>query len=201
MGPSEFLVSPEQTPRFRHVQKLHKNEIGLDDIEFQFAIDEQYKHVKHQVSGETLLGGSHVKDTCTQRFSQPGRMPSSSLSSLTAWQTCPIQRGLSPFNPSTSSSKSSRLSQMSCFKTRLLSTCLVLEKPNVQRDFHCLRTQTSHCRRSTNNQLSSRVREGRSSSQSTFTSVGQGISLCHQRSATNSSDSCRTLTQNVLNNF
>ena len=43
-----------------------------------------------------------------------------------------IQRGESPFDPSTSSSQSSRLSQISCFRAdksiakRLLSTCLLL---------------------------------------------------------------------------
>ena len=87
-----------------------------------------------------------------------------------------IQRGQSPFDPSTSSSQSSRLSRMSCFRAdksiakRLLSTCLVY---------------MSHCCRSlflplTNIELSSHVNDGGSSSLSMFNSIGQCVSFCHQ---------------------
>ena len=83
------------------------------------------------LDGETLLSGSHVKDTRTQlSFNRPEVIvfvkQSDSIADVS------IQRRSSPFDPSTSSSQSSRLSQMSCFRAdksiarRLLSTCLVL---------------------------------------------------------------------------
>ena len=61
-----------------------------------------------------------------------------------------IQRGESSFDPSTSSSQSSRLSQMGCFSAdkpiakRLLSTCLVLGKTKCARRLSKSVNQTCH---------------------------------------------------------
>ena len=131
------------------LQQLHRNEIGLGDVVFQSCeFDEHYKHEKCQVSGSCnrsffdalhflflalmaglLISRSHIKDTCTQRFSQPAGCHR--LRQAISIADVSIQRGESPFDPSTSSSQSSRLSQMSCFRAdksiakRLFSTCLV----------------------------------------------------------------------------
>ena len=132
-------------------------------------------------------------------------MSSSPLSNLPASRTYRSSEDNPPIDPSTSSSQSSRFSQMSCFRAdksiakRLLSTCL---DQMCKETFAVRKPDMSHCCRSrflplTNIELSSHVNDGSSSSKSMFNSIGQCVSFCHQCTATNSFDSRRTPTQRV----
>ena len=102
-----------------------------------------------------------------------------------------IQRGSSPFDTPTSSSQSSLVSQMSCFRAhksiakRLLSTCLGLG------DIKCAKCPIAA------EAVSFHVNDGCSSSQSTFNSIGQCVSFCHQCTATNPCDSRRPPAQRM----
>ena len=114
-----------------------------------------------------------------------------------------------PFDPSTSSSQSSRLSQMSCFKSRqvkrqtfVVDLFSILGYQMRKETFAICKPDVFHCRRRcfltlTNIEPSSHVDDDSSSPQSMFDSIGQCESFCHQCTATNSSDSRRTPTQTV----
>ena len=102
-----------------------------------------------------------------------------------------IQRRSSPFDPSTSSSQSSRLSQMSCFKAEKVDRqTFVVDLSCIGRNQMCKETfrvcqpNVSHCCRGrlfslTNIEPSTHVDDDRSSSQSMFNSIGQCVSFCH----------------------
>ena len=47
MRASDSSVSAGHTSRFRHIQQLHKNEIGLDDIVFQLWISTNITNLKN----------------------------------------------------------------------------------------------------------------------------------------------------------
>ena len=79
--------------------------------------------------GETLLSGSHIKDINVSNNQQDVIVFVTQSDSIA---DVPVQQRISPFDPSTSSSQSSRLSQICCFRAdksiakRLLLTCSVL---------------------------------------------------------------------------
>ena len=137
-------------------------------------------------------------------------MSSSSLGNLTALQTCQSNEDNRPSIHRPPCHTHRGCHQMSCFRAdksiakRLLSTCLrYWEKSDVpKRLSRSVKPDLSHCCRSrflplTKIELSSHVNDGGSSSQSIFNCIGQCVSLCHQSTAENSSDSRRTPTQRM----
>ena len=107
---SDSSINAGQTSRFRQTRQLQKNEIGLDDIVFfNLAISTNITNTRNinrqdlatvpalssmlstscfGFDGETLLNGSHIKDTCNSAFRSIDKMSSSSSSNLIASQTC-----------------------------------------------------------------------------------------------------------------
>ena len=205
-----------------------KNGIGPDDIVFQSCnFDEHYKQKKYQ-SSKSCNRSCYFSDAfhllflaLMARLSSVGLISKIPVLNVTFNQLevivfvkqsdniadVSVQRRSSPFDPSTSS-QSSRLSQMSCFRAdmsvakRLLSTRLVLgEMKMCKETFAVCKPDISHCCRSrlplTNIDLPSHFDDGSSSSQSMFNGIGQCVSFRHQCTATNSADSRRTPTQRV----
>ena len=151
--------------------------------------------------GETLLSEFHVEDTCTQRFTTFHNV-SFNLSDVIVFVASiadvSIQRRSSPFDPSTSSSQSSRLSQTSCFRTdksiakRLLSTSAFAMRVPLLRKLFPPIDELSCPLMST---MVALVRNPCS------TALDRAVSFCHQCTAADSSDSRRTTTQRVNEHF